>query len=76
MLTGSAGLTFEFYSTARTIAADSSGALGHIIGWGLSSSAMMMAALLAAIAAGIAWFILDNRARMLEAAEMSWLLER
>ena len=75
LLTGSAGLTFEMYSTARSIMADSTGALGHIVEWGLSSSAMMMAALLAAIAAGIAWFILDNRARKLEAAEMSWLFE-
>lgn len=75
LLTGFAGLTFELYSTARSIMADSAGALGHIVEWGLSSSAMMMAALLAAISAGIAWFILDNRARKLEAAEMSWLFE-
>jgi hypothetical protein len=75
LMTGFAGLTFETYSTARSIMSDSAGALGHIVEWGLSSSAMMIVALLAAIAAGIAWFILDNRVRKIEASEMAWLFE-
>ena len=75
LLIGFAGMSVEFYRAAQSIAADTAGALGYIIVWGYSSSAMMMAALLAAIAAGIAWFILDNRARKIEAAEMSWLFE-
>jgi hypothetical protein len=76
LLIGFAGLSFEFYRTAQAIMTDTSGALGYIVEWGLSTSAMMMVALLAAIAAGIAWFILDNRARMIEAAETAWLFEK
>jgi len=75
LLIGLAGLSFEFYSTAASIAVDSAAALGRIVEWGLSCSAMMIAALLAAIAAGIAWFVLDNRARLIETAETAWIFD-
>jgi hypothetical protein len=75
LLIGLAGLSFEFYRTARSIAADTEGALGYIVEWAISCSAMLIVALLAAIAAGIAWFVLDNRARRMEAAETAWLFE-
>lgn len=76
LLIGFAGLSIEFYRTAQSIAADTAGALAFIVEWALSSSAMLMVALLAAIVAGIAWFILDNRARMIEAAETAWIFEK
>jgi hypothetical protein len=75
LLIGLAGLSFEFYSTASSIAADKTGALDRIVEWGLSCSAMLIAALLAAIASGLAWFVLDNRARMIEAAETAWIFD-
>jgi hypothetical protein len=76
LLIGFAGLSFELFRTARSIAADTAGALEYIVGWTLSCSAMLIVALLAAIFSGIAWFILANRARMIEAAETAWLFEK
>jgi hypothetical protein len=75
LLTGFAGSSVDFYRAAQSIAADTAGAAGYIIGWGLSSSALMIVALLAAIAAAVAWFILDGMVRRIEAAETAWLYE-
>ena len=75
LLTGFAGTVVETYSLALAIAADTGAAMNGIVDWAVSCSAMLMVALFAAIAAGIVWFVLDDRVRRMEAAETAWLFE-
>jgi hypothetical protein len=75
LLTGFAGFSWEIYRAARAIAT-AGDTLLPIVQWGVSSSAMVVVSLLVAISAVLIWFVLINKARAIEIAEVAWLLEQ
>ena len=60
---------------AQRIASASVRTLPALVEWAIGGSALMIVSLLAAIAAGIAWFVVMNKIEGIEAAEASWLLK-
>jgi hypothetical protein len=75
VLTGFTGSVVGLFRAAGRIASGSGEALLQVIDWALGSSALMMVSLLSAMTVAIAWFILDNKVRRIEEAEMAWLEE-
>lgn len=73
-----AGLTGTLYEMHRSVAlsvAEVEKALLFLVDWALRCSALMIVSLDVAIAAGIIWFVLMNKARSIEIDEAAWLLE-
>lgn len=74
-VTGLFGSSVGMYRAIGRATADMDRALHHMIGWGISCSALMLLSLCSAIAAGLFWYLLMNKARNIELAEAAWLLE-
>jgi hypothetical protein len=74
-VTGILGSSIGMYRTVGRMLVEGGSILKFIIDWGISSSALMMAALLSATAAGTIWSILAGKAGRIEEAEAAWLLE-
>jgi hypothetical protein len=75
LLAGITGTLYEMYRMALFSFAEVDRALIFLVDWALESSALMIVSLDVAIAAGIVWFVLMNKARSIELDEAAWLLE-
>ena len=75
LLAGLVGTIYGAYRAAVHSAAEIERAVLLFVDWSLGSSALMIISLDVAIAAGIVWFVLMNRARSIEMEKAAWLLE-
>ncbi len=75
VLVGIYGWVLELYRSVLLIMGDVQMMLLYITRWAISCSAMMIVSLFAAIMAGLAWFILTNKVKKIEIAEVAWLLD-
>jgi hypothetical protein len=75
LLAGIIGTLYEMHGSVMLAVAEAENAMLLLVAWALKCSALMIVSLDAAIAAGIIWFVLMNKAKSIEMDEAAWLLE-